>query len=102
MFFLCTSSSAIAECFLALVCYVLPVASLNLILREEFRAHSYAEYASLEPLFEVFLLWCHAAGNHDFGPRHGSHETLYEVRTNDIAWEYLCEVATNLLRFAYF
>jgi hypothetical protein len=99
---LSASLSTVTECLLALVGNILPVASLYLIAGEELRAHTYAEYAGLEPLGQVLFLGSYATSNHDLRPRHGSHQTLDEVRTNYVAREYLGEVAAYLLSLTDF
>ena len=77
-----------------------PVLCSDDLFREELAAHAYAENACLEPFLQILFLGSHAAGNHDFRPRHRSHQALDEVRSYHVAGEHLREVAAYLLRRA--
>ena len=88
------------KALLALVGNVCPVASSNLVLREELRTHAYAVNASVEPLLQVVSIGRNATGNHNLRPRHWSEQTLHEVWTYNITWEDLGELAAEFLSLA--
>lgn len=89
------------EAFAAFVGDVLPILGGHFVLREEFRTHTYAEDAGLEPSTQILFVGGDAAGYHDLRPGHGCHESLDHIGPVNIAGEELGEVATQLLGLAY-
>lgn len=78
-----------------------PVAGGDAVLGEELGAHADAVDSGGEPGFEVLFGRFYAAGNHELGPRHRGEQSLDEFRAEDVAGEYLAEVAACLLGEAY-
>lgn len=68
----------VTESLLTLGCDGSPVASSNCLLREELRAHTYAEDASLDPRSKILLCWLYGTCYHDVAPTQRCHYVLNE------------------------
>ena len=77
------------KALLAFVGDILPVAGLDLVGREKFAAHTYAEDTRSKPFLQIILVRRNATGDHDLGPRHRSQDALNQVRVGCIARENL-------------
>ena len=97
--FLQYQNGLFAECkgFAAFVGDVLPVAGLDAVFGEEFRAHADTIYSGFEPRGEVFPGWLDTTGHHEFGPGHRGEKAFDEFRAEDVAGEYLAQVAAGFL-----
>ena len=97
--FLQYQNGLFAECkgFAAFVGDVLPVAGLDTVFGEEFRAHADTIYSGFEPRGEVFPGWLDTTGHHEFGPGHRGEKAFDEFWAEDVAGEHLAQVAAGFL-----